>query len=176
MCFQRTALLRIQLTTRRNSDDTPRNAPPPLPYPHPRHPDISRAKDRTPTTFAIPDRTTAKSVEKHYTTTDSKSPIGFVRTKMAPPQIPTRCTIVPNNAQVCPTRRRAEGGPLPPASRRPPSHIMGWMTSTLVRPLLLFTLAGVAAAQQINSDLFKDLHWRNIGPFRGGRKIGRAHV
>ena len=43
------------------------------------------------------------------------------------------------------------------------------MTSTWVRRLLLFTLAGVAGAQQIDSGLFKDLHWRNIGPFRGGR-------
>ena len=43
------------------------------------------------------------------------------------------------------------------------------MTSTLVRRLLLFTLAGVAGAQQIDSGLFKDLHWRNVGPFRGGR-------
>src|ERR1035438_9649932 len=43
------------------------------------------------------------------------------------------------------------------------------MTSKWVRRLLLFSLAGAAGAQQIDSGLFKDLHWRNIGPFRGGR-------
>ncbi|MGA3044321.1 MAG: glycoside hydrolase, partial [Bryobacteraceae bacterium] len=43
------------------------------------------------------------------------------------------------------------------------------MTSNSIRPLLLFTLATLAGAQQFNSSLFKDLHWRNVGPFRGGR-------
>ncbi len=28
---------------------------------------------------------------------------------------------------------------------------------------------GVAGAQQFSPDLFHELHWRNIGPFRGGR-------
>ena len=50
------------------------------------------------------------------------------------------------------------------------------MTSTWVRRLFLFTLAGVAGAQQIDSGLFKDLHWRNIGPFRGGRTRAAAGV
>ena len=47
------------------------------------------------------------------------------------------------------------------------------MTAKTIERLFLFTLqfavAGVACAQQPNPDLFKELHWRNIGPFRGGR-------
>jgi photosystem II stability/assembly factor-like uncharacterized protein len=43
------------------------------------------------------------------------------------------------------------------------------MISTWIRRILLFALAGAAGAQPINSDLFHDLHWRNVGPFRGGR-------
>src|ERR1017187_3471896 len=50
------------------------------------------------------------------------------------------------------------------------------MNSTWVRRLLLFSLAGAAGAQQIDSGLFKDLHWRNIGPFRGGRTRAAAGV
>ena len=42
------------------------------------------------------------------------------------------------------------------------------MTSKWLRRVL-FLLAGVAGAQQFNPDLFTDLRWRNIGPFRGGR-------
>jgi photosystem II stability/assembly factor-like uncharacterized protein len=43
------------------------------------------------------------------------------------------------------------------------------MTSTWIRRALLLLCAIPAASQQITPDLFKDLHWRNIGPFRGGR-------
>ena len=43
------------------------------------------------------------------------------------------------------------------------------MTSTWVRRVLPFVLACVAGAQQIAPELFHDLHWRSIGPFRGGR-------
>jgi photosystem II stability/assembly factor-like uncharacterized protein len=50
------------------------------------------------------------------------------------------------------------------------------MTSIWVRRVLPFLLAGVAGAQQIDSALFKDLHWRNIGPFRGGRTRAAAGV
>jgi photosystem II stability/assembly factor-like uncharacterized protein len=45
---------------------------------------------------------------------------------------------------------------------------MGEMTSTWL-PRLLFLYAGLAGAQQFSPDLFSNLHWRNIGPFRGGR-------
>jgi photosystem II stability/assembly factor-like uncharacterized protein len=43
------------------------------------------------------------------------------------------------------------------------------MTSIWVRCVLSLIFAGAAGAQQIDSALFKDLHWRNVGPFRGGR-------
>src|SRR6202050_4617259 len=63
------------------------------------------------------------------------------------------------------------------ARRRPhypvPGHrivdIIEKMISTWVRRILLCTLPGAAGAQPIDSDLFHDLHWRNVGPFRGGR-------
>src|SRR5213595_4213151 len=41
----------------------------------------------------------------------------------------------------------------------------------------LAVLAGTAViAQQFNPDLFRSLHWRNIGPFRGGRTRAVAGV
>src|SRR5437764_11559620 len=49
---------------------------------------------------------------------------------------------------------------------------------TISFPLIaLFTL-GVqhARAQQVNSDLFKSLRWRSIGPLRGGRTRAVAGV
>src|SRR5207302_9943294 len=49
---------------------------------------------------------------------------------------------------------------------------------TISFPLIaLFTL-GVqhARAQQVNSDLFKSLHWRSIGLYRGGRTRAVAGV
>jgi len=44
-----------------------------------------------------------------------------------------------------------------------------------MRPVL-FLLAGVAGAQQLTPELFKELHWRNVGPFRGGRTRACAGV
>ncbi len=37
------------------------------------------------------------------------------------------------------------------------------------RILCCAALITQAGAQQMGSDLFRDLHWRNVGPFRGGR-------
>jgi len=42
--------------------------------------------------------------------------------------------------------------------------------------LLAFLNAGPAASGQVNSDLFQSLHWRNIGPLRGGRTRAVAGV
>lgn len=44
--------------------------------------------------------------------------------------------------------------------------------------LLTFMIAGASPvfAQQFSPDLFKSLHWRNIGPFRGGRTRAIAGV
>src|SRR5713101_8704599 len=43
---------------------------------------------------------------------------------------------------------------------------------------LAFTIAagGSVVAQQFNPELFKSLHWRSIGPFRGGRTRAVAGV
>ena len=44
------------------------------------------------------------------------------------------------------------------------------MRSTWVRSaLLICTALATAAAQPVNADVFHELHWRNVGPFRGGR-------
>src|SRR6202167_3169577 len=48
------------------------------------------------------------------------------------------------------------------------------MALSLLRRVYSICMAGVgvvamAGAQQFSADLFKDLHWRNVGPFRGGR-------
>src|SRR6266446_4754758 len=40
----------------------------------------------------------------------------------------------------------------------------------------LMTTCAPAIAQQFNPELFKSLHWRNIGPFRGGRVRAIAGV
>src|SRR5450759_5172761 len=44
--------------------------------------------------------------------------------------------------------------------------------------VLAFMIAGGGSviAQQFNPSLFKSLHWRNIGPFRGGRTRAVAGV
>ena len=42
--------------------------------------------------------------------------------------------------------------------------------------LLAFLNAGSTATGQVNSDLLQSLHWRNIGPFRGGRTRAVAGV
>jgi photosystem II stability/assembly factor-like uncharacterized protein len=41
---------------------------------------------------------------------------------------------------------------------------------------LVIAASSSALAQQFNPDLFKSLHWRNIGPFRGGRTRAVAGV
>src|SRR6185369_399783 len=40
----------------------------------------------------------------------------------------------------------------------------------------LMSAVAPTIAQQFNPDLFKAMHWRNIGPFRGGRGRGLAGV
>src|SRR5882672_997865 len=59
------------------------------------------------------------------------------------------------------------------------------MTSVLNRslsfilPVVLVCLCGAersVVAQQVNPDLFRSLHWRSIGPFRGGRTRAVAGV
>src|SRR5438477_9392404 len=47
--------------------------------------------------------------------------------------------------------------------------------STIVLAFVAFAAAPVLA-QQFNPDLFKPLHWRSIGPFRGGRTRAVAGV
>ncbi|MEI6106353.1 MAG: glycoside hydrolase [Opitutae bacterium] len=42
--------------------------------------------------------------------------------------------------------------------------------------LFLLALLVAAAAQPLSPDLFRELHWRNIGPFRGGRTRAAAGV
>ena len=44
--------------------------------------------------------------------------------------------------------------------------------------MLALMIAGASPvfAQQFSADLFKSLHWRNIGPFRGGRVRAIAGV
>ena len=39
---------------------------------------------------------------------------------------------------------------------------------------LLLALVALAANAAVDPALFRDLRWRLIGPFRGGREIGRA--
>src|SRR5256885_14331985 len=47
--------------------------------------------------------------------------------------------------------------------------------SAFVIAIVVFTAAPVLA-QQFSPELFKALHWRNIGPFRGGRTRAVAGV
>src|SRR3989442_978018 len=53
-------------------------------------------------------------------------------------------------------------------------------TGRRIAPVLvlvfLIGVCGSALAQQFSPDLFKSLHWRNIGPFRGGRTRAVAGV
>ncbi|HYW73913.1 MAG TPA: hypothetical protein VE961_23015 [Pyrinomonadaceae bacterium] len=58
-------------------------------------------------------------------------------------------------------------------------HLLRPSRHSLVSVVLLSVLVVAAApvlAQQFNPDLFKSLHWRNIGPFRGGRTRAVAGV
>src|SRR5260370_40144331 len=48
--------------------------------------------------------------------------------------------------------------------------------STLVLALTVFAASTSIVAQQFNPDFFKSLHWRAIGPFRGGRTRAVAGV
>src|SRR2546421_6316689 len=48
--------------------------------------------------------------------------------------------------------------------------------SALVLALMMIGGVGSAFAQQFSPDLFKSLHWRSIGPFRGGRTRAVAGV
>jgi len=55
------------------------------------------------------------------------------------------------------------------------------MALSLLRRVYSICLVGVglmavAGAQQFSADLFRDLHWRSIGPFRGGRTRAAAGV
>ena len=49
-----------------------------------------------------------------------------------------------------------------------------WIASALA--LAFIATCAPAIAQQFNPDLFKSLHWRSIGPFRGGRTRAVAGV
>src|SRR4030095_14325190 len=42
--------------------------------------------------------------------------------------------------------------------------------------IIVLSAFQTAPAQQINRDLFQSLHWRSIGPFRGGRTRAVAGV
>src|SRR5437016_2586201 len=48
--------------------------------------------------------------------------------------------------------------------------------ASILFSFLLLTTISQASAQQFNPDLFKSLHWRSIGPFRGGRTRAVAGV
>ena len=55
------------------------------------------------------------------------------------------------------------------------------MALSLLRRVYSICVAGIgvmamAGAQQFSADLFRDLHWRSIGPFRGGRTRAAAGV
>ena len=49
-----------------------------------------------------------------------------------------------------------------------------FLTASII--FLVFISCGSAFAQQFSPELFKSLHWRNIGPFRGGRTRAVAGV
>src|SRR3954451_12561224 len=55
-----------------------------------------------------------------------------------------------------------------------PTHSLPLSSSLmLIRRLLplCLALAAVTAEAAVDPALFRDLHWRNIGPFRGGRAL-----
>ena len=49
-----------------------------------------------------------------------------------------------------------------------------WLSRSFLVSAALVSVS--SPAQQISSDIFHDLHWRNIGPFRGGRTRAAAGV
>jgi photosystem II stability/assembly factor-like uncharacterized protein len=60
-----------------------------------------------------------------------------------------------------------------------PQGLQALLQRSLVFSFVLasvMTFGGLAVAQQINPDLFKSMHWRSIGPFRGGRTRAVAGV
>ncbi len=61
-------------------------------------------------------------------------------------------------------------------NRRCSISIRSRITSTVVALLIALTGAGSVFAQQFSPDLFQSLHWRSIGPFRGGRVRAVAGV
>src|SRR6185312_9746069 len=57
-----------------------------------------------------------------------------------------------------------------------PSMPSRFRVALLVASLALCSVAPVASAQQIDSAFFAGLHWRMIGPYRGGRTVAAAGV
>src|SRR5882724_5435047 len=58
-------------------------------------------------------------------------------------------------------------------------HLSNSKRHRIAAPLAFVFLMATCApvvAQQFNPDLFKSLHWRDIGPFRGGRVRAVAGV
>jgi photosystem II stability/assembly factor-like uncharacterized protein len=74
---------------------------------------------------------------------------------------------------------RAEGLRIPLGKIQKMKTVGVLMNARLLRIALLLLLVGlpaVAIAQQVNPELFRSLHWRNIGPGRGGRVRALAGV
>jgi photosystem II stability/assembly factor-like uncharacterized protein len=57
-----------------------------------------------------------------------------------------------------------------------PRFLQRCVAAVLLCGAFMITAASLASAQQFNPDLFKSLHWRSIGPFRGGRTRAVAGV
>ena len=50
------------------------------------------------------------------------------------------------------------------------------MRSLRWRALAFFLLSLTAFTQQFDPQLYQEMHWRMIGPFRGGRTVGIAGI
>ena len=50
------------------------------------------------------------------------------------------------------------------------------IVAALALPLALAAASAAAAAQQLGPALYAGMHWRLIGPFRGGRTVGASGV
>src|SRR6267142_414139 len=57
-----------------------------------------------------------------------------------------------------------------------PRFLQPCIVALLLGAALMISASPIVLAQQFNSDLFKPLHWRSIGPFRGGRTRAVAGV